>query len=135
MSRGSHQARLCWQSANLVQCEPDEPSWTWTQIWGQARMPDYSLNWTARSTAIQGWQSVNEAARLPESNPVEAGRLSASSLPLNIDHPARMPDSSLKILSAKQWLVEETSVVKIILLIWQFLTPALADGFPLDSPW
>ena len=39
-----------------VQCGPDEPSWTWTQIWVQARMPDYSLNWTARSSAIQGWQ-------------------------------------------------------------------------------
>ena len=39
-----------------MQCGPDEPSWTWTQIWVQAHMPDYSLNWTARSSAIQKWQ-------------------------------------------------------------------------------
>ena len=40
--------------AYLVQCGPDEPNWTWTQIWVQGCMPDYSLNWTARSSAIQG---------------------------------------------------------------------------------
>ena len=32
----------------------DEPRWSWAQIWVQARMPDYSLNWTARSSALQG---------------------------------------------------------------------------------
>ena len=46
-------ASLCWSSAHLVQCGPDEPCWTLIQIWIQARMPDYSLNWTARSSAIQ----------------------------------------------------------------------------------
>ena len=56
MSRGSSLAWLCWSSTHLVQCEPDEPSWTWTQIWVQARMPDHGLNWTALSSAIQGWQ-------------------------------------------------------------------------------
>ena len=44
---------LCWSSAHFVH------SWTWTQIWIQAHMPDYSLNWTARSSAIQGWQKVS----------------------------------------------------------------------------
>ena len=39
-----------------VQCRPDEPSWTWTKICVQARMPDYNLNWTARSSALQGLQ-------------------------------------------------------------------------------
>ena len=29
-------------------------------------MPDYSLNWTAKSSAIQKWQCVNDAARPPE---------------------------------------------------------------------
>ena len=48
--------RLCWSSAHLVQYELDEPSWTWTQIWVQARVPDYSLNWTARSGTIQRGQ-------------------------------------------------------------------------------
>ena len=35
-----------------MQCGPDKPSWTWTQIWIQTRMPDYSLNWTARMTKV-----------------------------------------------------------------------------------
>ena len=52
-SRGSSPAGLCWSSAHFVQCGPDEPSWTWTQIWDQVRIPNYSLNWTARSSAIQ----------------------------------------------------------------------------------
>ena len=26
-----------------VQWGPDDPSWSWTQIWAQARMPDYSI--------------------------------------------------------------------------------------------
>ena len=55
-SRGSNLARLCWLSARLLQCGPDEPSWTWTQICVQARMPDYSLNWTTRSSAILAGQ-------------------------------------------------------------------------------
>ena len=41
-----------WSSALFVQCEPDEPSRTWTQTWVQARMPDYNFNWTKRSSAI-----------------------------------------------------------------------------------
>ena len=55
-SRGSSPAGLCWSSAHFVQCWPDEPSGTWTQIWVQARMPYYSLNWTAKSSTIQAWQ-------------------------------------------------------------------------------
>ena len=46
-----------WSSTHLVQCGSVGPSWTWTQIWVQAHMPYYSLNWTARSSAIHGWQS------------------------------------------------------------------------------
>ena len=52
-SWGLSPARLCWSSAHLVQCGSDEPSLTWTQIWVWARMPDYSLNWTARFSANQ----------------------------------------------------------------------------------
>ena len=55
-SRNSSAAGLCWSSAHLVQCGLDEFSWSWTQIRVQARMTDYSLNWTARSSAIRGWQ-------------------------------------------------------------------------------
>ena len=45
----------CWTMLliGLLQCGFDEPSWIWTQIWVRAHMPDYSLNWTARSSAIQ----------------------------------------------------------------------------------
>ena len=50
MSRGSSPAWLYWLSTHLVRCGPDEPSWV------QARMPDYSLNWTMGSRVIQGWQ-------------------------------------------------------------------------------
>ena len=53
---GSSPAGVCWSSVHLVQFGSDEPSSSWTQIWVQGRMPDYSLNWTARSSAIKGWQ-------------------------------------------------------------------------------
>ena len=52
----SNPGKLCCSSTHLVQCGPDEPSWSWTQIWVQARTPAYSLNWTARSSAVQGGQ-------------------------------------------------------------------------------
>ena len=55
MIRGSSPAGLCCSSAHLEQCGSDVRSWTWTKIWIQPRMPDYSLNWTARSTVIQVW--------------------------------------------------------------------------------
>ena len=48
--------RECHALAHFVQCEPDEPSWTWIQIWVQAWMLDYSLNWTMRSSAILAGQ-------------------------------------------------------------------------------
>ena len=51
-------------------------------------MPDYSLNWTASSSAIQEDKGISDAA--------EVGGLSASNLLLSIDRPARMPDSPLK---------------------------------------
>ena len=41
-------------------------------------------------------KGINDAARPPEGGPAEAGDLSASSLPLNIECLARMPDSPLK---------------------------------------
>ena len=55
-SRGSIPACLCWSSTHLVKCGPEEPTRSWTQIWVQDRMPDYSLNWIARSSAIQEGQ-------------------------------------------------------------------------------
>ena len=70
-SRGSSPAELCWSSAPLVQCGPGEPSWMWTKTWVQARMPDYNLNWTARSSAIQGVKGVNNSARPPEGSPAQ----------------------------------------------------------------
>ena len=35
-SRDSNPVRLCWSSAHLGQCEPDETCWTRTQTWTQA---------------------------------------------------------------------------------------------------
>ena len=55
-SRGLSPAWLCWSSTHLVQCGANETYWTWTQVWVQARMPEYSLNWTTGSSAIQGGQ-------------------------------------------------------------------------------
>ena len=45
-------AGLCWSSAHLEQCEPDEPTLTLTQTWVQEGMPDYSLHWTKKSTRM-----------------------------------------------------------------------------------
>ena len=42
-NRDSKLAGLCWSSVHLDQCEPDEPSWSWSHTWVQTRMPDYSL--------------------------------------------------------------------------------------------
>ena len=40
-----HEPRLepSWLSTDLVQCGPDEPRWSCTKIWVQARTPDYSF--------------------------------------------------------------------------------------------
>ena len=45
----------CWTIlviGSLCAMWNDDPCWTWTQMWVQARMPDYSLNWTKRSSVI-----------------------------------------------------------------------------------
>ena len=57
-----HEPKLkpCWiklASNHLVQCGPDVPSWTLNQTWVNARMPDYSWKWAARSSAIQSWKT------------------------------------------------------------------------------
>ena len=96
-SQGSNPVGLCCSSTLLVKCGPDEPRWSWTQNLGQASMPAYSLNWTARSVLYKRDKGVNVAARPPEGGPAEAGDLSASNLPLiSIPHPARMPDDTAK---------------------------------------
>ena len=45
-------------------------------------MSDNSLNWTARSSEIQGDKGVNDAACPLEGGPAVAGSLTASGLPL-----------------------------------------------------
>ena len=60
-------------------------------------MPEYSLNWTVRSSAIQGLHRGKKASRPPEGGPTEVGGLSASNLPsVSIPHPTRMPDGQAK---------------------------------------
>ena len=57
--RGEEESRIRVEARALMDYaghQPDEPSWTWTQIWVQECMPHYSLNWTARSSSIQGWK-------------------------------------------------------------------------------
>ena len=49
----------------------------------------------------KGDKGVSDATRPPEDGPTEAGGLLASSLPLNIDGPTWMPDSTLKNLLTK----------------------------------
>ena len=58
-SWGSNPDGLYWSLTRLVQWWPDELNWPWIQIWVQARMPDYSLNWTSRFSAIQRGQRVS----------------------------------------------------------------------------
>ena len=96
-SRCSNPDGLCWSSTNLVQCGSDEPSWSWTQIWAQARMPDYSLNWTAKSSAIQGGQRCQCCSSPTRRWLSQSRSLSSSNLSLiSIPHPARMPDGTAK---------------------------------------
>ena len=65
-SRDTTLAGLCWSSAHFVQCEPNELCRTWTQSYVRARMPDYSLNWTKRSSDIKYCQWHH---RPPEGGP------------------------------------------------------------------
>ena len=67
--------------------------------------PDYSLIWTTRSSVYKSDKGANDAACPPEGGPAEAGSLLNSSLPVIIDCLASMPDSQLKSLYVKQWLV------------------------------
>ena len=57
-SQGSNPACLCWSSAHLVQCEPDEPSRTWTHLIytvSPTRMPDYAIQCYQCSLPSQSW--------------------------------------------------------------------------------
>ena len=67
-----------------MQCGSDEPSWSWTQIWVQARMPDYSLNWIAKSSAMQRCQCCSSPTRKRPSRSCGPFGLAWS-----IDHPAQ----------------------------------------------
>ena len=54
----------------------------------------------------KGDKGVNDAASPLEGGPAEVGGLLVSSLPVNIDRPARMADSTLKSFCTKQRLVK-----------------------------
>ena len=85
-SQDSNPAVLCWSLAHLVQCEPDEPCRTWIQTWVQARMPDYSLNWTKRSSAIQCYQKHYSP---PKGGSAKTGSHSVLNLSLTCDGSAK----------------------------------------------
>ena len=80
--RDSNPTGLCWPSAHSVQCEPEESCRRLTQTWVQAWKPDYSLNRTKGSSAIQCCQWHH---RPPEGEQVEVGSHSASNLSLTLD--------------------------------------------------
>ena len=81
LSRSSSPAGLCWSSADLVKCQPDEPGWSWTQTWVRACIPDYSLNWIARSTVIQRWQRYKCCSWPTGRCPIRSRKLYLSLLP------------------------------------------------------
>ena len=80
MSQGSSAAWLCWSSAHLVLCGPDESSWTLTQIWVLARMPDYKLD-SKVQCYTRVTKSVYDAAGPSKCGPAEAGDLLAKAWP------------------------------------------------------
>ena len=82
LSGAEAQAQLVYASHRPISCDvgPDVLSRTWTQIWAQAWMSDYSLNW--KPVLYKGDKSVNDAVRPTKCGPAEAVGLSASSLPL-----------------------------------------------------
>ena len=65
-------------------------------------MLDYSLNWTARYSAIQEWQRSQWCSSPTQRWPIRSQGLLASSVPRSIDLPALMPNSPLKNLCTKQ---------------------------------
>ena len=85
----------CWTMLviGLVQCEPGEPCWIWTQTWVQARMPDYSLNRTKRTNVIQCCQRHHR--------PPKAESLSAANLSLIFNTaPGRSPAAESILVAA-----------------------------------
>ena len=54
-----HEPRFDPCLATLVICSLSAMWAWWAQIWVQALMPDYSLNWTAKSSAIQGGKKLS----------------------------------------------------------------------------
>ena len=85
-----------------MQYEPDEPKWTWTQIWIQVRMPDYSLNGTIRSSAIQGGKRCQCCNSPTRRGPSRSRGLFGLESAIGFDtRPAQMPDSTQKNLCAK----------------------------------
>ena len=75
-------------------------------------MPDYSLNWTVKSSGIQGWQRCQWCNSITRRWPCRSRGLLASRVPCNIYRPARMSDSPLKSLLAK---------LRLITLEWDLL--------------
>ena len=147
MSRGSSPAGQCWSSAHLVQCGPHEPSWTWTQIWVQARIPDYSLNRTAMFSAIQGRQMCQWYSFPSRRRP-------------NRWWPSRSREQDGKVLRylclwwsfcCRTWFIEvfsfvwrsfffvffhyASSIPNLLFTPWEFITSKLADGLSRKFKW
>ena len=88
---GSRSVGLCWSSTLLVQYEP----MTWTQTWVQARMSDYSLNWTNGVqcyTKVSIMQLVLLKVAQAKLGVFRSGVCQRGTIP----HPRRMPDGPAK---------------------------------------
>ena len=90
-----------WSSAHLVQCEP-------MNLVGHGLKHDSKqvyliIAYTGRRSPVlyKGVKGVNGAACPLEAGPAENGGLSASSLPLSIEYPARLTDKRQRSLCTK----------------------------------
>ena len=96
-NRSSSTTGLGRSLVSFVQCGFNEPSWKWTPKWVLARMPIYSLNWTARSSAIQRWQRC-QCYSLPTRR---WPSLLTSSLPWSMDLPGQVSQSTEKTFAPR----------------------------------
>ena len=94
-----------------MKCGPDEPSWTWTKIWVQACMPDYSLNGQQSPMLYKG---DKDAARPPEGGQAKVSLKSA------VEH---WPSNTDARQSAEKPLHKAQSLIK------QYLMNVPPDGW------
>ena len=114
-----------------MQCQPDEPCCSWTQIWVQAQMPDFSLNWTARSSAIKGGQRCQRCSLHTQSWPCRSrGPFSLESA-IDLDTPsstnARRSSSAEGELFMSHWSIPLCPRARVHSLNYDWLAGLCVD--------